>query len=90
MGNSKQYRNIKGTVTISIDDYKTNSMFSNGIKQNVLTLRETFENCKNVRNSYISNRNHAGNFKGRARTCYINTYISISNRQINPITFKSA
>jgi hypothetical protein len=51
MKNSK----INVGITISIDDYKTNSMFSNGIKQNVLTLREVFENCKNVKNSYIIN-----------------------------------
>jgi len=47
-------------ITINITDYKTNSLFSNGIKQNVLTLRETFENCKNVKNSYIINTSSPG------------------------------
>lgn len=42
-------------ITINIDDYKTNNMFSNGIKQNVITLREIFERCKNIQNSYIIN-----------------------------------
>jgi len=42
-------------ITINVDDFKTSNFFSNGIKQNVITLRETFENCKNVKNSYIIN-----------------------------------
>ena len=42
-------------ITLQVEDYKTSSFFSNGIKQNIITLREVFENCKNVNKSYIIN-----------------------------------
>lgn len=42
-------------ITINVEDFKTSNFFSNGIKQNVITLREVYENCKNVGNSYIIN-----------------------------------
>lgn len=42
-------------ITVSAENYQTSNFFSNGIKQNVITLRETYENCKNVNKSYIIN-----------------------------------
>lgn len=42
-------------ITISVDDYKAVSLFSNGIRQNVLLLQEVYESCKNINKSYIIN-----------------------------------
>ncbi len=40
-------------ITISIDP--TESLFTNGIRQNVIILRELYEKCDGVENSYIIN-----------------------------------
>jgi Protein of unknown function (DUF2827) len=42
-------------ITILIEDFKTTTLFSNGIRQNVISLRDLFEKCKNVNKSYIIN-----------------------------------
>lgn len=42
-------------ITILIKDPKESSIFSNGIRQNVILLREVYEKCKNVDKSYIVN-----------------------------------
>lgn len=42
-------------ITINVDDYQGINLFINGIRQNVILLREAFEKCKNVNNSYIIN-----------------------------------
>jgi Protein of unknown function (DUF2827) len=40
-------------ITLSIDPKE--SIFSNGIRQNILILRELYEKCENVENAYIVN-----------------------------------
>lgn len=47
-------RKINIGITISISDYN-DSFFSNGIRQNVLILRDLYEKCKNIGNAYIIN-----------------------------------
>lgn len=42
-------------ITIKLSDPKTDSLFSNGIRQNVILLQEMYEKCKNVNKSYIIN-----------------------------------
>lgn len=42
-------------ITILVEDYKTTNLFSNGIRQNVITLQKLFKKCKNINNSYIIN-----------------------------------
>lgn len=42
-------------ITIKISDPSTDSLFSNGIRQNVILLQEMYEKCKNVNKSYIIN-----------------------------------
>lgn len=42
-------------ITISVDDYNAVSLFSNGIRQNVILLQEVYEKCKNIKKSYIIN-----------------------------------
>lgn len=42
-------------ITIKLSDPKTDSMFSNGIRQNVILLQEMYKKCKNVKKSYIIN-----------------------------------
>ena len=42
-------------ITILAEDYKTTSFFSNGIRQNVISLVDLFKKCKNVKESYIIN-----------------------------------
>jgi hypothetical protein len=42
-------------ITIKLSDPKNDSMFSNGIRQNVVLLQEMYEKCKNVNKSYIIN-----------------------------------
>lgn len=42
-------------ITILVKNPKEDSLFSNGIRQNVILLREIYEKCENVSNSYIVN-----------------------------------
>jgi Protein of unknown function (DUF2827) len=42
-------------ITFREDNYKKNGFFSNGIMQNVISLRDLFEKCKNVNKSYLIN-----------------------------------
>lgn len=42
-------------ITIKLSDPKNDSLFSNGIRQNVILLQEMYEKCKNVNKSYIIN-----------------------------------
>jgi hypothetical protein len=42
-------------ITIIIKNPKEDSLFSNGIRQNVILLREMYSKCKNVNNAYIIN-----------------------------------
>jgi hypothetical protein len=47
-------RKIRIGITINISDAKE-SIFSNGIRQNIIILRELFEKCGNVEKAYIVN-----------------------------------
>lgn len=47
-------RKVRIGITVLIDK-PTDSLFSNGIRQNVIILRELFAKCKNVSESYIIN-----------------------------------
>ena len=42
-------------ITIKVKDPKKDSLFSNGIRQNVIILQEIYGKCKNVDKSYIIN-----------------------------------
>lgn len=42
-------------ITILLKEPKTDSLFSNGIRQNVILLQELYKKCKNVDQSYIIN-----------------------------------
>lgn len=42
-------------ITIIVKNPKEDSLFSNGIRQNVILLRELYSKCKNVENAYIIN-----------------------------------
>lgn len=42
-------------VTISVKNPKEDSLFSNGIRQNVILLQEMYSKCKNINKSYIIN-----------------------------------
>jgi hypothetical protein len=42
-------------ITIKISDPATDTLFSNGIRQNVILLQEMYEKCKNINKSYIIN-----------------------------------
>jgi hypothetical protein len=50
----KTERKVNIGITIAITDY-SDSLFTNGIRQNVLILRDLYEKCKNVKNAYIIN-----------------------------------
>lgn len=47
-------RKVRIGITIAVPDY-SDSLFSNGIRQNVLILRELYEKCRNVESAYIIN-----------------------------------
>jgi hypothetical protein len=47
-------RKVRIGITISISD-PNESLFSNGIRQNIIILRELYEKCKNIEKSYIVN-----------------------------------
>lgn len=47
-------RKINIGITVYIDN-PNDSLFTNGIRQNVIILRDLFEKCRNVGNSYIIN-----------------------------------
>lgn len=47
-------RKIKIGITVSINSQE-DSLFSNGIKQNILILRELYEKCENIEKSFIIN-----------------------------------
>ena len=42
-------------ITLILKDPKKDSLFSNGIRQNVILLQEIYKKCYNVKNSYIVN-----------------------------------
>lgn len=46
-------RKIRIGITMSVDPQE--SLFSNGIRQNIIILRELFEKCSNVERAYIIN-----------------------------------
>ena len=47
-------RKIRIGITVLIDK-PSDSLFTNGIRQNVIILRDLFAKCKNVSESYIIN-----------------------------------
>lgn len=47
-------RKVNIGITVLIDK-ENDSLFTNGIRQNVITLREVYEKCRNVGNAYIIN-----------------------------------
>jgi len=50
----KTERKVRIGITIAVTDY-SDSLFSNGIRQNVLILRDIYEKCRNVEVAYIIN-----------------------------------
>jgi hypothetical protein len=42
-------------ITIKVTDPKEDSLFTNGIRQNVILLQEVYEKCSNIGGSYIIN-----------------------------------
>ena len=47
-------RKIKIGITVLVDK-PGDSLFTNGIRQNVITLRDVYEKCRNVEAAYIIN-----------------------------------
>ena len=47
-------RKINIGITIIIEE-KDNGIFSNGIRQNIISLRNLLSTCNNVKNSYMIN-----------------------------------
>lgn len=47
-------RKIKIGITVLVDK-PADSLFTNGIRQNVITLRDVYEKCRNVEAAYIIN-----------------------------------
>lgn len=50
----KTERKVRIGITIAVPDY-SDTLFSNGIRQNVLILRDLYEKCRNVEVAYIIN-----------------------------------
>jgi hypothetical protein len=50
----KTERKVRIGITVLIDK-PTDSLFTNGIRQNVITLRDVYEKCRNVEAAYIIN-----------------------------------
>lgn len=50
----KTERKVRIGITIAVKDFK-DSFFTNGIRQNVLILRDLYEKCRNVEAAYIIN-----------------------------------
>lgn len=67
-------------VTVLIKDPKTDSMFNNGIKQNVVILQEIYEKCKNVNKAYIINADSSVTAESYKNT----TWEKYSDRIITP------
>ena len=47
-------RKVRIGITVLIDK-PNDSLFTNGIRQNVITLRDVYEKCRNVEAAYIIN-----------------------------------
>jgi hypothetical protein len=50
----KTERKVRVGLTVLIEK-ATDSLFTNGIRQNVITLRDVYEKCRNVESAYIIN-----------------------------------
>lgn len=51
-------------ITLHLKETDKDSLFTNGIRQNIILLREMFENCSNIEKSYIINTaNNAASIK---------------------------
>jgi hypothetical protein len=70
-------------ITITIQDPKKESFFSNGIRQNVITLRDIYEKCKNINKSYIINvaKVDPNSYKNTSWEPYSDNIISIEEAE---------